>query len=104
RRGAARLASSRRRAPRTSAWISGICLLFAGGVAAADFILPANVILPILYSFPLGLALWARSRALLWSGTLLAVVTTFLAITLGTPPTVPGVMPIVVFNRAMAAA
>jgi signal transduction histidine kinase len=72
-------------------------------IAVLDIITPFNYVIPILYGIPLSFAAFTRSRRFLIS---LAVVTgaiTFVTYFLGRPVSVPGVEPIALTNRGLAA-
>jgi hypothetical protein len=58
-------------------------------IAVADFITPANFNWPILYSIPLFVCAWTRSRSLLWGMLALLLVLATVAFVWGAPPLSP---------------
>jgi hypothetical protein len=71
-------------------------------IALSDFFTPANFNWPILYSIPLFICGWTRSRPLLWTMLILLLVLAAAAFIWGAPPMSPRPGSYLVLNRMLA--
>src|SRR5687768_2178629 len=80
-----------------------VVALIAGAVTA-DLLLPMNILIPILFAWPVAMCAWVKSTRFLWTVVVLLSITIFADYYWGTEPLgLDGYKWIALVNRSLAA-